>query len=1631
MQIDLGPRYEYQRELGRGGAGRVLLVHDRHLDDDVALKVLHKPQPGAAELERFKREFEVLSRIEHPGIARAHDFGYLGERPFFSSEYVRGSTLRGKVARAHPMELCRRLVDVVEAVSFLHAEGILHLDIKPSNIIAPAGGPRRRLVLIDFGLCRCGGAAEPLSMLQGSLPYMAPEFFHTEELAPWTDVYALGVTLYRLTTGRYPRRGAAATETAADEAGWDPAPRPPSLDAAGLHEDLNGVVLKCLSLDPRSRFANAGEILEALGTVVGRRSRRTSRKSSPRRQLPTFGRRAELEASERFLDSAASVNAEPGEATAHAPAGPSTRVLFITGPPGMGQSHLLREVKVRAQTRGLHFYLERGYAGKPAIPGALLRCLGNHMVKKARSRWDAFISRLRRPRRPSRNDFSDDEVRSRRGGEVTHALRSVREPLVIAVDGLELFDEVSIALILDVVRFLDERPGETGVSAALGFREEGTAAPLLSTLASGLLQPGRSSIITLVPLGPRETLALHSHAGRAPPRSGERIADGGLSLFQETGGIPARIVAAANAIVRSDDTGDTARSSASGGVDIDPEDRRLLLTLDMLRKPATAAELARYVGSSRARVHRRLKRLLLTELVSEANAPTGARAAWLPAPAVSRLVGSATLAERRRMHRTIARELLRTRPPPSDPRLLEAVHHAGQGGVRSILIENGPAVAGYLAATFQSRAALELLKAVHEVVPQRRRVLGIQVVLEIAALEARLGEFDAGIEFVRGALAAAARPTGPWRVRLLLRLATLYIRRGDFRQADSLFSEGLSDGQRLLGRDEFLYFLNEHAAMKAFVGEHDRAIDMCEHGLRIAGDSRDVEIRDVALNFYATRANVSLRTFRFDEATRDFEAALDIAEAIGSQTNRAVILNNLGIVYSQCERFPEATRAFREAERICRRFDEGPSLTAIYGNLALLHSKLGDFEAAEGALVKAETLTSSPASRETEETRGARGQREAFFLEHHRGLALLLRGRYSAARPHFESAIALGEPMGDRFVVAFDRLYRAEALVFEAAYDEAAAELAGLRDSGTRVWRMALCRQAFLAALTEQEALRRQAIDEVLRVEPDRPVPFLDAWDDVFLAWSHSLSGEYGEAHGLLRRAMRYFRAHGLRPAESLAAWVEAEACFLEGEARSALETLEKVSPRQDLVAVLRPLLLARLSLELDIDRARTAAALAEAGSALVGQCLPEWRLRLDALQAELHESVEGSAVSVVDDIARRRARLASVLSDDVREAYLGSGHWKTWTAEGTRNRQAPRRRRRSRDEPGVAASKAADEITTTASSETVALRGETGDAAGQGVVAISPAMRSLLDSLERIRDSDFPVVIAGETGSGKEMVARMIHAESGRHAGPFEVLDCVTIPAGLIEVELFGAHSGAFTGLVDDRPGLLAQAAGGTVLIDEIAGLSLDVQAKFLRVLSEGAVRAVGSTAWEDLDVRFLFLTSRDIEVETREGRFRSDLLHRIKVLSVEVPPLRERHEDIEPLVRLFLQAGEGEPVSVAPGVIDYLKSLRWPGNVRELKNLVWRLGVENSTYISLEAVEAATSHARSGGLLTQDLLARADLGELKERIEREYVTFHLRRLRGDLDELSRFLGISVKHCYRRCRSLGIRVRQERRRFR
>ncbi len=342
------------------------------------------------------------------------------------------------------------------------------------------------------------------------------------------------------------------------------------------------------------------------------------------------------------------------------------------------------------------------------------------------------------------------------------------------------------------------------------------------------------------------------------------------------------------------------------------------------------------------------------------------------------------------------------------------------------------------------------------------------------------------------------------------------------------------------------------------------------------------------------------------------------------------------------------------------------------------------------------------------------------------------------------------------------------------------------------------------------------------------------------------------------------------------------------------------------------------------------------------------------------------------------------------------------------------------------------DALLATLQHENASLRARIEQSAGV-FISESSAMQAVLEDLDHVATSHATVLILGESGTGKELLARRVHQASPRCNRPFVAVNCGALSKDLIESELFGHTAGAFTG-ARARVGMMREADGGTLFLDEIGDLSLDLQTRLLRVLENGEVRPVGADRSHKVDLRVLAATHRDLDARVKKGSFRLDLLHRLKVFVVRVPPLRQRRDDIETLTRHFLGLFGKRGQRLHPDALAWLQSYAFPGNVRELRNLLEGACLRTrGKVIGLDAfpideddLQQVGPPTRSAGTYEEHTQRKNQAKkQLGDRLDRLFLETHLRRAAGNVSQAGRDAGISRTHLHAMLKRLGIEAKK------
>jgi two-component system response regulator HydG len=310
------------------------------------------------------------------------------------------------------------------------------------------------------------------------------------------------------------------------------------------------------------------------------------------------------------------------------------------------------------------------------------------------------------------------------------------------------------------------------------------------------------------------------------------------------------------------------------------------------------------------------------------------------------------------------------------------------------------------------------------------------------------------------------------------------------------------------------------------------------------------------------------------------------------------------------------------------------------------------------------------------------------------------------------------------------------------------------------------------------------------------------------------------------------------------------------------------------------------------------------------------------------------------------------------------------------------------------------------------------------GIIGWSDAMRRLGQLLTKVADTDTTVLVSGESGTGKELVARVLHTRSRRAQGPFVAVNCAALPETLLESELFGHVRGAFTHAVTDQKGLFERASGGTLFLDELGEIAPGVQAKLLRVLQERAVRQVGGATEKPIDVRLVAATNRDLEQDVRAGRFREDLYYRVNVVSVDVPPLRERDDDVLLLAQHFIERiatrAKRDVRVLSSEAADALLAYNWPGNVRELDNCMERaVALADGEWIEVEHLPPKIQRALDLRTTVPPIVDPGALPQLWE-VERRYICHVLKHSQYNKTLAAKVLGIDRRTLHRKLKTMG-----------
>jgi transcriptional regulator with GAF, ATPase, and Fis domain len=1593
--------------LGEGSSGRVWLAERRDRPGQfLALKEQLPDRPGAARHEEaFRAEFATLARLRHPSLPEVREFEVEPGSGLarFTLEYVAGTTARETVLLEGPAALPGLAVEALRALAFLHAQGFVHGDLKPENLLVRLA-PRlsRRVVILDLGFAVRLTPSPPSPTPRGTIPYMAPELFGNEPATARSDLYALGATLHEALYGSPP------VEWRGEDLGSflrrvSQADRRRLVVPEGCPPGLPVWIEQLLAVAPDERPASAREALARLDEACGTRTPADTPVDRAARLLSgrPDERTEELDRLESWL-------ADPRGA----------HVAFLSGPEGAGKSRLLRWIESEAILRGFEV------VATPAAKGAKTLAL----LDDADAIPMASASALERWAWAAGPESGRVLAALRPGASIPAPLRRLLEAPTREVLRIDLGHLDAPRLRVMIRRATGEEPSEERVRWLLETTG-GSAAFAEALLIDGTWERREAT--------PRGVTAL------APPLGRLAVLSPATRRWMEwlcvTRGALSEDLVAELAGTGSAEARAAAEEAAAAGLLLRRAGRVLPESRAVVERVLSTIEPER-----RRDAHRRAADLLASRAEGEENP-------WLLAQLHAE-AGRQDLASRVALRAALEAE---RSGDPGEAAIRFRFAAAAAGRNRRARFEarmhegRASASAGWNDAAARAFGAAARLGRGREEEADAR--------VQQADALARAGRFDRALEAAAEAERGASGADGV-RIRALARKVRGVVLARLGRETEAL--PVLEEASQLLGEDDF----------RAARAETLHAIAACK--LRLGRDDAEADFRG-ALDAYARArdagfaapegadlkaalglAMVRARAGRPEEAERILEGVRSEAAASGHLHLEEAALSRLAAVAVDACRLDRAVRLAEQAADLAGRLGDANLLLVDRTRLADARIRCGRpgealahlRELLDGPLDQAEpdnvdyarmllahawiesgaSASEAPRRLLEECLAGCRRRRKprvwamALVFEMERRAAPGCPEPLAPVLREFETVAAGSSEPLDAEILARAALARAaDALERgDLAEAEGAARDAERTANDAGFLAYAARASALLAGALERSGRPREAdaaraagarrLDEAAaRIEDDAiREGFLGR--RVYAPLRRDRSRQTNREDG--RLAALYDMIRALNSETDADALVES---ILEMALRAVHATRGMILLRdersEDPAAPFGVRFARNLETETVADAESYSRSIVDAAQA--GESL----LVLDAGRDERFRDVRSVSLFGIRSLMcvplRSRGRIVGTVYLDGRE------EGRLFTPEDLRFVEA------FADHAALALENVRVRARLERRAQELQAAAETRIEYGN-LVGRSPAMQKVFDLVERVAATDLPVLILGESGTGKELVARAIHFRGPRRRRVFLSENCAALPESLLESELFGHVRGAFTGAERARPGLFEQADGGTLFLDEVGDMSPAMQARLLRVLEDGEVRRIGAERTVHVRVRVLAATNKDLRREVAAGRFREDLFYRLQVLTLELPPLRDRAGDVPLLARRFLDAfaeERGRPaVPIEDSVLDLLERHNWPGNVRELQNAMRRLSVmAGAGPITVGTV--ASDPVLAPVLLPSDR-EREDLSLTLEAGEREQILRALRAARGSRIGAARLLGVSRATLYRKLAAHRIR---------
>lgn len=1577
-EIFVSGRYRIVRWLGSGAIGTVYLTQDVIENRLVTLKLLKKDQQKLETLNQLQQEFQAVSALRHPLIASAYNFGYTEDLiPYYTREYISGTPLAGGPPPLEgpnsPKFWLSPILDLLEALEYLHNHGILHLDIHSGNLIVPVDKAKGS-VLIDLSQALII-KKQPFSTSYSTKNILCPpEIQRGDEVSNKTDIYAAARLLYFRLTGNND----------------GDAYLPQEIPDWGIQKtlELERVLTKALQIDPKNRFHSAKEFRNVLSDIVGIDVIHVKQGEPSEFSI---GREIELQDVKNALNLAENSKA---------------KTICISGPDGIGKSRLLKEAKTHAQFRGFEV-IEAKFSNEEKNLHKIIQSQNKRTFNKIE--WIKSLSFTHGGSTEERCQLSAESLYLQPG-----------PPLALLLDDIEFADRESLILIRAIIEHSSKAPPR-GVAIFITYQAEGKEfinspnkesikekitswnqkfisyiqlkgldSTHSESLLNSLLRPTQIS---------KENLSTIIRLGKGSPLLIRRITRYIKGKFEGENIINEKIVIPQNVI------GTTLLPEWVESIFGGPKKelvRKILKTLASISRPAHPNEILQVITASKNEIIKILKTLNDLELL-ERHIDENRHRYYFRSPETEATYASEiTAIEDKHLHRTLA-AYLQDLPRKSLTDKRNTILHY----IKSGQLDKARKDALVVSKEFKKRGSLDLAiqLLIHILEFERDISWRLQFIEEISTLYELSGDHQEGVHLLSPVYEGIiGKLKDSERIRITRRLAIHFHRGGFAEKALELFQEIQSIAHPQTDGVELALVESELSELYLLQGEFETARSSCERGLDLLKKIDSTETQSKKFIECLLRGNLGhleLRLMNLKRAKEELQLAVTLSNQQSTTSIQALYLNNLGIVYNQLNSFKLARDCFHKAEKLLNRSGKHRGIIQIALNLATIEAKTGNTSESLSQLDRASHLLSLYP-----------GKRLSFQVQLTQGIVFFYNGDLSQSEPSLKLAIEKAKELNDVQSDLQLSLYLVDTHLLSGSYGKAYKEIQRIvRTAKSKCFniieRFSLGRLYLLESLFGRDKAA-QKIHAELDAIPRSSITILELWNDLAVATGEWIEGKKDSSQERFLLTAKSFKKIGIPLGFRLAKLgVKASGPPSLSQEDSfsflAVDDSSSAKLRTPILSVLEPLYRAKVTLNFN-DFEGTDLALKKSTGSIVGIPMLEADWCVEYFRAKLSER-QGNRDNALRELHRSlhsRQRLIKSVPAKFRKGFLNHPRFRELDRLSIRL-----------EKPGPTP------------------LFDRKSALFKDIIGKSPAIQNILDTVLQLRNQDLSILIRGESGTGKELIARALHATSRRQDGLFFALNCSSLPTELFEAELFGYESGAFTSADESRSGLLEHLRGGTLFLDHIERLPLECQTKLLRVIDQRAGRRIGGTEWNPIDVRFLSSSVENLEDLIAENRFSQDLYHRIAVIDLHLPPLRERIEDLPELIQHIIKKHKDVNSPFVPRfdeqAIQALRQFDWPGNVRQLESIILRSLIEcqkGGDTIDENIIKKILPKKLKAKIFDPTIFRGRDLQELTQTLQQEYLHALYDELDGDLAKMSEHLGIQLAALYKWFKKVGINIK-------